>query len=125
MPARLLTCVRCGTLFLSGGDNTCPACLRKEEDEYVTVRRYLSANPKTPAEQVSEATGVPVFVITEFVRHGRLDADTLPDELVAEWIRNLDAAQKLRAQFLQQSGHRDDLYADRPDQTVTRRKRTV
>jgi len=69
----LRNCVRCGALFGShGGQRLCPACVKQEQADFEAVRDYLKSRPGAPLLEVSDATGVSVARIREWVREGRL-----------------------------------------------------
>lgn len=69
----LRNCARCGKLFGSaGGQRLCPTCVKQEQEEYEAVRAYLKKRPGAPLLEVSDATGVSVGRIREWVREGRL-----------------------------------------------------
>lgn len=50
----------------------CPQCFKADHDEFASVREYLRKNPGADIAAVSEATGVPVKRIQEYLREGRL-----------------------------------------------------
>lgn len=69
----LRNCVRCGKLFGAAGDHVlCPDCIKEEHAEFETVRQYLKEHPRAPLLEVSQATGVSVPKLREYVRQGRL-----------------------------------------------------
>lgn len=69
---QLRNCVRCGALFASTGTPLCRECSKQEHEEFESVRLYLKEHPNAPLVEVSEATGVGVAKILEYVRQGRL-----------------------------------------------------
>src|SRR5690625_3075489 len=73
---KLRNCVRCGALFASGGKSLWRECKKQEPDEFESVRSYLKEHPKAPLVEVSEATGVSVSKILDYVREGRLVVGT-------------------------------------------------
>jgi len=52
----------------------CEECLKKEEEYYEVVRRYLEEHPRSSVREISEATDIPPDVIMKFVRQGSLVA---------------------------------------------------
>ena len=59
----------------------CPDCYEKEEEQFQIVKKYLAEHKRATARKVSEDTGVPVEIVTEFVRRGHLvGVDIEPDE---------------------------------------------
>ncbi len=99
MPRKLPKCSRCGRVLANQGATTCAACLEREEAEYARVKSYLDEHPRTAVPTVAEETDVPVTVIMKFLRQGRVSADALPPEVVAEWVQALHEAQLLQARF--------------------------
>lgn len=78
----LRNCSRCGNLFTSVGRNrVCPDCVKVEHQQFLDVKDYLWKNPRAPAYEVSQATGVPQAKILEWVRHGRLTAQSADSDL--------------------------------------------
>ncbi len=65
-------CSKCGKIFVSSGSLVCPECFKEEEEQFEIVKQFLSANKMASAREVSEGTGVPVEVVTEFIRRGFL-----------------------------------------------------
>lgn len=54
------------------GKQLCPECDKKDQEEFAKVRAYLRESPTAQISDVSEATGVPVKRIQEYLREGRL-----------------------------------------------------
>jgi predicted nucleic acid-binding Zn-ribbon protein len=78
---RVKNCDRCGKVFVSSGVPICPDCYEKEEEQFQIVKKYLAEHKRATARKVSEDTGVPVEIVTEFVRRGHLvGVDIEPDE---------------------------------------------
>ncbi len=66
-------CVRCGKIFLpTVGRPYCPDCADTEMALFESVKEYLKKHPGASVIQVSQATGVPVKKIREYVKEGRL-----------------------------------------------------
>lgn len=74
---QLKNCVRCGKLFVAGGNLVCPDCLDKDEEDFVNVRKYIFENPNAHVAEVSEATGVSENKIMGYLRDGRLVGDRI------------------------------------------------
>lgn len=66
-------CPRCGRLFSSLKDSLCMNCLKAEEEQFETVRKYLKENPGNTVAQVSRDTEVSVKKINRYLREGRLE----------------------------------------------------
>jgi flagellar operon protein (TIGR03826 family) len=77
----LANCPRCGKLFVKGIRTICPDCFNLVEEEYKKVYEYVrnKENRRSTIYEVSEATGVSVRQITEFVRSGRLSIVDYPN----------------------------------------------
>ncbi len=69
---QMKNCDRCGKVFVSSGPSICPECYAKEEEQFQIVKKYLLEHKRASAKKISEDTGVPVEVVTEFVRRGHL-----------------------------------------------------
>lgn len=72
MAPEVRNCRRCGKIFVYVGVPVCEDCLKKEEEQYAKVKRYLDEHPRAGVRETSEATDVPAEVIVEFVRRGIL-----------------------------------------------------
>lgn len=68
----LRNCPECGKLFTYVARNLCPACLKKEEEFFKEVERFLKEHRGATISEISEATGVPEEKIIFFLREGRL-----------------------------------------------------
>jgi uncharacterized Zn finger protein (UPF0148 family) len=66
-------CPRCGKLFVRLNKPICPACEKEEEKAFDELRDYLDKNPDQPMAVVSDATGVPMRRILQYIRDGRLE----------------------------------------------------
>ena len=64
------------------GKQMCPECDKKDREEFAAVKAYLRDNPTADIVAVSEATGVSVKRIQEYLREGRL---VLAQRV--EWLR--------------------------------------
>ncbi|MBC7075364.1 MAG: MerR family transcriptional regulator [Syntrophomonadaceae bacterium] len=81
--ADLKNCSQCGRLFAGQGE-LCRRCQETEEDEFLTVRRYIRDHPGSSVFEVSEATGVEESKILSFLRRGRLEARGMVADLECE-----------------------------------------
>lgn len=77
-------CKECGKLFNFIGRPVCPECLKKLDDDFQEVRKYIYENPNTGIEEVSEETGVSVKTIMRFLREGRLQLRSASNALLCE-----------------------------------------
>ena len=81
----IANCSRCGKIFRPiGGRKMCPQCLEADQKDFAAVRAYLKENPGAHIAAVSEATGVPVKRIQEYLREGRLVLAASADWLQCE-----------------------------------------
>lgn len=71
----LRTCMRCHRLFqyTGFGHMICPRCKEAEAREFEWVKNYLYENPGATMIEVEEATGVPVYQLTAYLKAGRLE----------------------------------------------------
>ena len=74
MPAK--NCRRCGA-FMNGPGYVCPDCILGAEEHFETVRQYLMDNPHADLRTVACETGVNERDILQFLREGRLVAQSL------------------------------------------------
>ena len=65
-------CPICGRIFMKVTKNYCDKCVKKEEEQFRTSWEYAEEHPKCSAEELAEATGVPIKRVLAFVREGRL-----------------------------------------------------
>lgn len=74
----LTSCRRCKKLFNHfSGPSICSNCEKEIEQNFFVVKEYLNDNPRHSIKQISENTQVPVSLITQFLKEGRiLLADT-------------------------------------------------
>lgn len=66
-------CSKCGKIYAYNGLKYCPNCLREEEENYQRVKEYVYDNKDATIHETSEATGVPVRKIIDYLRQGRLE----------------------------------------------------
>lgn len=64
-------CSVCGSP-VSVAQTFCSLCQDKDRREYLEIRNYLRANPRSNAMQVANATGISVSKITRYIREGIL-----------------------------------------------------
>lgn len=82
----LANCKRCGTLIPAVSSRLCVDCLRDEEEAYQVVRDYVRQHPTATVLQVSKETGVSVPRIYDFVRKGKLVAQSPDSDLAVECV---------------------------------------
>lgn len=81
MNANLRNCSQCGKLYIYSGRNLCPECLRQEEEEYKTVRKYVREQRDATISQVSKDTGIDEEKILQFLRDGRIQSNRFQNAL--------------------------------------------
>ena len=86
----IVKCKMCRKPFHSLGGFTCPDCLRKIDEDFITVRDYIYDNPHCTIDKASEKTGVEKAVILHLLKEGRLTLDN-PD---ADWVLVCEACKK-------------------------------
>lgn len=62
--------------YVHSGMYSCSSCGHTVLDDFGKVKKYLEENGPTPALGVSYATGVPIEIIEEFLKQGRVE---IPD----------------------------------------------
>lgn len=75
---RPMFCKKCGGKYeyKALGEYECPECGFIELDEYGKIRVFLDEHGPMPAVKISAATKVPIPVIDQYLREGRLE---IPD----------------------------------------------
>lgn len=68
-------CSKCGSIFRYDGKRICPACRKKNEEDFQLVKKYLDKEPGANISQVVEETGVETKKVIEFLREGRLEVE--------------------------------------------------
>ncbi|MDN3956542.1 TIGR03826 family flagellar region protein [Sporolactobacillus laevolacticus] len=77
----LENCKSCGRLFVRVSSPYCPDCLKKQNEMYETVYRYIrkQENRQSTVTEVHEATGVEINLIYQWIREGRLQTAVFPN----------------------------------------------
>jgi len=70
----LRNCPRCGKVYtqVEGARELCPACIKREEDDYLTVFKFLTTRPSASAQEIADNTQVDIKEIFRFLRENRL-----------------------------------------------------
>ena len=74
-------CPRCGTLFRKIRQPVCPNCVKKIDEEYEKCYKFMrkKENRSCNVHDLSEATGVSLRQITQFILEGRLSIENNPN----------------------------------------------
>ena len=74
-------CSECNKLFVRTVRAVCPDCSKKYEEKFQTVHTFVrkKENRMALVTEVSEATGVSVSEIYQFIREGRLNTAHFPN----------------------------------------------
>ncbi len=70
----LVNCPRCGHVFPQPSPSVvlCPACLKREEEDYKKVFQFFAEKPSATAQEIASETGVDLKEIFRFIRENRL-----------------------------------------------------
>ncbi len=77
-------CPSCGGIFSYMGKPMCSKCIKKNDEDYTKVRKYIYEHPNSHIDEVSEETDVPVKTIKQFLREGRLEMRNADGSLICE-----------------------------------------
>lgn len=72
-------CPRCGKVFAKNFKSVCPSCLKEIEAEYGKCAAYLREHRGAAMQELSDATGVSIRQITNFIREGRISIADNPN----------------------------------------------
>lgn len=75
----IANCSKCGKIFARTLWDLCPSCMKELDEMYEKVYSYLRENRGSTIQQVSEATEVPMRIITKFIREGRISIIDSPN----------------------------------------------
>ena len=75
MDRRPMDCKECGgkVFYQNSGIYQCEDCGAEEYDDFGKIKNYLEIHGPSPAPYISEDTGVPLEIISVFLRNGRLE----------------------------------------------------
>ena len=68
----LTKCIRCVKLFNKIDNPLCGDCIPVEEDDFDTIRTFVSVNEDKNANEVSEATGVDLKCVLRMIDNGNI-----------------------------------------------------
>lgn len=77
----LRNCPECGRVFTYIRTNLCPACQKKDEEEFKGVRKYLQKNPGAHIVEISEGTGVSEKKIVQYIKEERISINNQECEI--------------------------------------------
>lgn len=68
----LRNCPECGSVFTFVRTNLCPACQKKDEEDFRKVRSFIMRNANASILKISEETEVSEKKIMRYIREGRI-----------------------------------------------------
>lgn len=69
----IVTCKSCGRLFnYMKGPRVCPECVKKLDEKFVEVKRYVYEHPKVELNELAQEMDVSVRQIKRWIREERL-----------------------------------------------------
>lgn len=68
----LRNCPECGSVFTFIRTNLCPACQKKDEEDFRKVRSFIMRNANASILKISEGTEVSEKKIMRYIREGRI-----------------------------------------------------
>jgi len=77
-------CKWCGGIFTFMGNKFCPNCIKKMDENFGIVRKFIYENPNAGVSDVAEETGVEEEMILHFLREGRLEMKIADGSLKCE-----------------------------------------
>lgn len=80
----LKNCRWCNRVHSSPVRDLCQTCYEEEEQEFTMVYDYVREFPGLPVAEVSEATGVQVSRILQYLQQGRLNSQNMEINLACE-----------------------------------------
>ncbi|TBL72989.1 flagellar protein [Paenibacillus thalictri] len=76
-------CPRCGKIYVKNIHGICPHCIKEMELQYEKCLKYLREYRSCTLQELSEATDVPMQIITKFIREGRISIKHNPNMSIA------------------------------------------
>lgn len=64
-------CPKCGSVFRQNLRNLCNTCIQEENIFFDRCSNYLWKHPATNTRQLSDATGTPINLLTDWVKAGK------------------------------------------------------
>lgn len=69
----VISCKSCGRLFnYVQGDRVCPECIKKMDEKFVEVKKYVRDNPRVDINVLSSEMDVSIRQIKRWIREERL-----------------------------------------------------
>lgn len=78
----LSNCIRCGTVFSRVSKLVCPACIQKEETDFLKAVECLRDNPRQSIQKLSDNTGIDRSDILKWIREKRLVLTKTPEVMI-------------------------------------------
>lgn len=70
-------CPKCGSVFRQNLRNLCSSCIQEENIFLDRCSNYLWKHPSTHTRQLSDVTGTPIELLTDWVRAGKFPPHTV------------------------------------------------
>lgn len=70
-------CPKCGSVFRQNLRNLCSTCIQEENIFLDRCSNYLWKHPSTHTRQLSDVTGTPIELLTDWVRAGKFPPHTV------------------------------------------------
>ncbi len=78
-------CPRCGKVFTYLTSPVCPACEKKEEDVFQSIKKYIEEHPLALLAEIADELKVPPKRILSYIKEGRLQVSSgLRSEIACE-----------------------------------------
>lgn len=72
-------CPVCGKIFSKVNRTVCPACYKHIEEQFVLCEKYLRDHRGATLQNLCDATGVTIKMITRFIKEGRISVYNAPN----------------------------------------------
>lgn len=73
MDMEVITCKSCGKIFnYISGSRVCPQCVKKMDEKFVEVKKYVYDHPKIGIDELAEEMDVSIRQIKRWVKEERL-----------------------------------------------------
>lgn len=106
MSMKVANCPKCGKVYVKNTlHDICPACVKELDLQCETCIKYLRANRGIDLKELSEATEVPMTLISKFIREGRISIMGSPNmsydcEVCGKSIREKTICESCRSKLV-------------------------